>query len=69
MALAMALLGTSVVIDVLVHSESTLHVFMEDGAKFLGILAWAGFHVNAALDLAAAAVIQPRVVLTTRSAR
>jgi hypothetical protein len=69
MALAMALLGTSVVIDVLVHSESTLHVFMEDGAKFLGILAWTGFHVTAALDIATAAVMQPRVVLTSRPAR
>lgn len=69
MAMAMALLGASVAIDVLVHSESTLHVFMEDGAKFLGILAWTAFHVTAALDLAADAVMQPRVVLTSARAR
>jgi hypothetical protein len=68
MALAMALLGASVVIDVLVHSESTLHVFMEDGAKFLGILAWTSFHVTVALDLAAAALTQPRVILASRRA-
>jgi hypothetical protein len=48
---ALTLLGTSVLIDVLVHSESALHVFAEDGAKFLGILAWTSFHVTAALDL------------------
>lgn len=66
MGLAMALLGASVAIDVLVHSESTMHVFIEDGAKFLGILAWTAFHVTAALDLAAAAALQPRFVPISR---
>ena len=66
MALAMGLLGTSVAIDVLVHTEGPVHVFFEDGAKFLGILAWTGFHVTAALDLAAAALSQPRVIVAGR---
>ena len=51
MASALALLGTSVAIDVLVHSESAVRVFAEDGAKLLGILAWTSFHVTAALEI------------------
>ena len=41
-------LGTSVVIDSILHSESDLHVLVEDGAKILGIAAWAAFHVDMA---------------------
>ena len=51
MASALALLGTSVAIDVLVHSESAVRVFAEDGAKLLGILAWTSFHVTAAFEI------------------
>jgi hypothetical protein len=51
MALALILLGSSVGIDVLVKSESAARVFVEDGAKLLGILAWASFHVSAAVQI------------------
>jgi hypothetical protein len=66
MALALALLGTSVLIDVLVHSPSALRVFVEDGAKFLGILAWTSFHLTAALELVAASMAQPRFIFVSR---
>jgi hypothetical protein len=62
MLLALALLGTSVAIDIIATSESPLHVMTEDGSKFLGILAWTGFHVTAALDLAARSLTSMRVV-------
>lgn len=68
MALALGFLGTSVVIDVLVHSENAIHVFAEDGAKFLGILAWTSFHVTAALNLASMAIDGQRISLTPRQA-
>ncbi len=61
MASAMVLLGTSVAIDVLVQSDSTVRVFVEDGAKLLGILAWTSFHVTAALQIIGAAVRRPSV--------
>lgn len=49
--LAFAFLGGSVVIDVILHSESTFHMLTEDGAKLLGIAAWCAFHIDAALSL------------------
>lgn len=62
MALALLLLGASVVIDVVWHTDRAARVFIEDGAKFLGILAWNGFHVTAALKLGATATRQPRAI-------
>ena len=59
MASALVLLGTSVAIDVLVHSENTFRVFVEDGAKFLGILAWMSFHLTAALQIIWARMVHP----------
>lgn len=54
MALALALLGMSVAIDVFFHSENMVRVFVEDGAKFLGISAWTSFHLTAALQVISA---------------
>jgi hypothetical protein len=59
MASALVLLGTSVAIDVLVQSETAVRVFLEDGAKLLGILAWTSFHLTAALQIIGAAVRAP----------
>lgn len=69
MASALALLGTSVLIDVLVHTESAVHVFFEDGAKLLGILAWTSFHVTAALEIIRAAIMPPGAVFVPRATR
>lgn len=51
MASALGLLGSSVVIDALVHTEGKTQVFFEDGTKLLGILAWTSFHVLAAFEM------------------
>jgi hypothetical protein len=66
MALALALLGTSVLIDIFVKSESALHVFVEDGTKFLGILAWASFHLGVAVETIKASVAAPRGIFVSR---
>lgn len=44
---AVVLLGTSVTIDSLFHSEHALRIVLEDGAKLVGITAWAMFFVTA----------------------
>lgn len=44
-ALATAFLCTSLVIDVFVHSLDNVFVWMEDGAKFMGVAGWSGFHI------------------------
>lgn len=41
-------LGASVLLDVVLHSESITHILLEDGAKLMGITAWAAFHIDAA---------------------
>lgn len=63
MASALALLGGSVAIDVLVNSDSAVRVFAEDGAKFLGILAWTSFHVTAALQIVEARMVKPSALI------
>lgn len=47
-ALSISFLALSVGVDVIATSESFVHVLIEDGAKFLGIAAWASFHIEAA---------------------
>lgn len=49
LTLAVGLLGLSVLVDQLIHSESSARIFTEDSAKLLGICAWSGFHIDAAL--------------------
>lgn len=49
LVLAISLLGLSVVVDQLIHSEASMRIFIEDSAKLLGICAWSGFHIEAAL--------------------
>lgn len=46
-----ALLATSVGIDQVIHSEAPIRIFVEDGAKLLGIILWTAFHVRTALTL------------------
>jgi len=41
-------LGASIIIDSILHTESNRHVLAEDGAKLLGIAAWAAFHIDLA---------------------
>ncbi|MCH9809458.1 MAG: hypothetical protein K0U74_17170 [Alphaproteobacteria bacterium] len=48
--ISLGLLGLSVVSDVVLHTESYLHVLVEDGAKLFGISAWAAFHINLAVS-------------------
>lgn len=45
---ALCCLGLSVALDIALHSESRMHILLEDGAKIIGIAAWAGFHIEAA---------------------
>ena len=45
---AIALLGTSVGIDWVIHSEEPWRIIVEDGAKITGICAWGAFHLTAA---------------------
>lgn len=54
-----ALLGTSVVIDWMFHSEHPMRILLEDGAKLTGICAWVGFHVIAAWTILSAAAVRP----------
>jgi hypothetical protein len=67
MALALALLGTSVLIDIFWHSDRAVRVFVEDGAKFLGILAWASFHFTIALETITTSLATSRVVASQPS--
>ncbi|MEQ8825534.1 MAG: hypothetical protein RIC14_14290 [Filomicrobium sp.] len=46
---ALGLLTLSVGVDVVATSEGYMHVLIEDGAKILGISAWAAFHIEAAV--------------------
>lgn len=46
--LAVALLGTSVAVDLFFHSEHRARIITEDGAKLGGIFAWSAFLVVAA---------------------
>lgn len=62
---ALAFLGTSVVLDVILHSESTTHILLEDGAKILGISAWAAFHIEAAYLAVSKQSQNIRVTLTS----
>ncbi len=45
---AIALLGSSVTIDWIFHSDSAWRIIVEDGAKFSGICLWTMFHATAA---------------------
>ncbi len=58
LAISVALLGTSVLLDMILHSESAAHVFTEDATKLLGICAWCGFHVDAALTTLQRSIMQ-----------
>lgn len=41
------LMASSLLIDTVLHSVSPSIIVIEDSAKFLGICAWAGFHITA----------------------
>jgi len=49
--LAGGLLAMSVSVDQFFHSERPFRIFLEDGAKLLGICAWAAFHISASFIL------------------
>ncbi len=51
LAVAIALLAVSVVVDSLFHSDHPARILIEDGAKLGGIFAWASFHATAAWQL------------------
>ena len=49
------------------HSERAVRVFLEDGTKFLGILAWTSFHVAIALETMRISVAAPRGVFASQA--
>lgn len=51
LAVAIALLAVSVVVDSFFHSDNPARILIEDGAKFGGIFAWVSFHATAAWQL------------------
>ena len=57
--LAIALLSTSVAIDVIVSQQSTASIILEDGAKLLGIVAWASFYIETATRLLLGKIFAP----------
>ena len=59
---AVVLLGSSVTIDSLFHSDHVLRIVFEDGTKFVGITAWAAFFVTASWKLLAEEQKNPRPV-------
>lgn len=65
MAAALGFFGASVAIDLFIHSPRPGRVFLEDGAKFLGILAWTGYHLTAALASCTAALAPRRSPFVT----
>ena len=54
LAAAVVLLGISAIIDWFFHSEHTLRIVLEDGAKLAGISAWISFHALAAWSILSA---------------
>ena len=46
-----SLLAISVGIDQVIHSDAPIRIFIEDGAKLMGIIVWTGFHVRTALTI------------------
>lgn len=63
LALSVAFLGLSVLSDTLLHTESHMHILVEDGAKLLGISAWAAFHINLAFEMLEQALAQNAVFM------
>lgn len=53
LVIALACFAVSVGIDLVFHSVEGHLVWAEDAAKFIGIAAWTGFHVDAAFKLMA----------------
>lgn len=53
-ACAIGLLTLSVGVDVVATSEGFMHVLIEDGAKLIGIAAWAAFHIEVAASVLSA---------------
>jgi hypothetical protein len=55
LVIAVAFLGTSVAIDDIfepyMHAFGQGRIFLEDGAKWLGIAAWCSYHVSTAFEL------------------
>lgn len=63
LVLALLCFAASAGIDLVLHSVESHLVWAEDAAKFVGIAAWTGFHLNAALRLVTAAqarAVEPR---------
>ena len=61
-AVACGFLATSVMVDWQVHSDHRLRIVLEDGAKLIGISAWATFHLAAAWSLLRNGLAQTRHV-------
>ena len=51
LGLALGLFAVSAGADLIIHSTDNTIILIEDGAKFIAIAAWGGFHVLLALDL------------------
>lgn len=63
--LAGAFLALSIVVDSLVHSDTSTRILIEDGAKLYGISLWAAFYITAALRLC----LEARSLAATGSGR
>ncbi|MGI9383571.1 MAG: hypothetical protein ACR2PO_10485 [Methyloligellaceae bacterium] len=63
-----SLLAISVGIDQVIHNDAPIRIFIEDGAKLLGIILWTGFHVRTALTLCGQALDTQRTMAVRRSA-
>ena len=55
---ALLALGASVGLDVVLHSTDSMVTALEDGAKLIGIVAWAVFHIGAMATLLTAPLVE-----------
>ncbi len=62
LVIAIGLLGFSVVVDWFFNLDSDLRLFVEDGAKLMGIAAWGSFHIETAYQLVRKHGFQPSVL-------
>lgn len=58
LAIALAFLGASLLIDQILHLADPAGVIIEDSAKAIGIAAWSSFHIAAAFSLTASSAAQ-----------
>ncbi|MEM9740407.1 MAG: hypothetical protein AAF829_11105 [Pseudomonadota bacterium] len=50
LVLSLMMFATSVLVDQILHTNSTIIIVLEDGPKFIGIVCWFLFHLNLFLE-------------------